>query len=61
MIKNLFKKMLIKSGKNYHIDDRIPNKLVYLVFYTRAIMLVRGYLKTGKKIFIGKNTKIINS
>lgn len=53
--------MLIKSGKNYHIDDRIPNKLVYLVFYTRAIMLVRGYLKTGKKIFIGKNTKIINS
>jgi acetyltransferase-like isoleucine patch superfamily enzyme len=61
MIKNLFQKMLIKSGKNYQIDDRIPTKLLYWVLYTRAIMLVRGYIKTGRKIFLGNNTKIINS
>lgn len=53
--------MLIKTGKNYQIDDRIPSKLLYLVFYNRAIMLVRGYLKTGRKIFVGKNTKILNT
>jgi acetyltransferase-like isoleucine patch superfamily enzyme len=61
MIKNLFQKLLLKSGKNYQIDDSIPNKLFYFVFYSRFIMLVRGYLKTGRKIFVGNNTKIVNS
>jgi acetyltransferase-like isoleucine patch superfamily enzyme len=60
MIKKLFQKMLSKIGKTYQIDDRIPNKLLYSVFYNRAIMLVRGYLKTGRKVFIGRNTKILN-
>ncbi len=53
--------MLAKTGKTYQIDDRIPNKLLYSVFYNRSLMLVRGYLKTGRKVFIGSNTKILNS
>ncbi|MCF6129779.1 hypothetical protein L1S35_08840 [Flavobacterium sp. AS60] len=61
MIKKLFQKMLAKTGKTYQIDDRIPNKLLYSIFYNRGLMLVRGYLKTGKKVFIGNNTNIQNS
>jgi len=53
--------MLVKTGKNYQIDDRIPEKLLYSVFYNRAIMLARGYLKVGRKTFIGNSTKILNS
>lgn len=61
MIKKLFQKMLVKTGKTYQIDDRIPSKLLYSVFYNRAIMLVRGYFKTGRRVFVGNNTKIVNS
>lgn len=53
--------MLAKTGKTYQIDNRIPNKLLYSVFYNRAIMMFRGYLKTGRKVFIGSRTKILNS
>ena len=60
MIKKLFQKMLGKTGKTYQIDDRIPNKLLYSIFYNRAIMALRGYLKTGKKVFVGKSVKILN-
>jgi acetyltransferase-like isoleucine patch superfamily enzyme len=61
MIKRLFQKMLANSGKSYQIDDRIPTKLIYSVLYNRTIMLVRGFFKTGRKIFIGNNTRILNS
>jgi acetyltransferase-like isoleucine patch superfamily enzyme len=61
MIRKLFKKMLAKSGKSYQVDERIPSSLIYRVFYCRAKMLVRGYLKTGRKVFIGNNTRILNS
>lgn len=53
--------MLAKTGKTYQIDDRIPNKLLYSIFYNRVLMLIRGFVKTGKKVFIGNNTKIQNS
>jgi acetyltransferase-like isoleucine patch superfamily enzyme len=61
MIKKLFQKMLAKSGKSYQIDDRIPTQLIYSTLYNRMIMLIRGFLKTGKKVFIGSNTRILNS
>jgi acetyltransferase-like isoleucine patch superfamily enzyme len=61
MIKNLFQKLLNKSGKSYEIDSRIPSKLIILILVKRAIMLIRGFLKTRKKIFIGCNTKIYNT
>jgi acetyltransferase-like isoleucine patch superfamily enzyme len=61
MIKQLFQKLLNNSGKNYQIDPRIPAKLILQVLTKRALMLLRGYIKTGKKVFVGKNTKIFNS
>ena len=61
MIKKLFQKMLANSGKSYQIDDRIPTQLIYSTLYHRMIMLIRGFLKTGKKVFIGSNTRILNS
>lgn len=61
MIRRLFQKMLAHSGKSYQIDSRIPTSLIYKVLYSRMIMLVRGFLKTGNKVFIGSNTRILNA
>lgn len=61
MIKNIFQKLLNKSGKNYQIDSRIPQKLIVIILFRRFFMLVRGFFKTGKKVFIGSNTRIYNS
>jgi acetyltransferase-like isoleucine patch superfamily enzyme len=60
MIKELVQKLLVKSGKSYQVDANIPNTLFYNLVINRAIMLSRGFLKTRKKVFIGKNTKILN-
>lgn len=61
MIKNLFQKLLSKTGKSYVVDSRIPQKLIVSILTKRMIMLIRGFLKTGNKVFIGGNTKILNS
>ncbi len=61
MIKGIFQKLLNKSGKNYQIDARIPQKLIFLILTRRVFMLIRGFLKTGKKVFVGSNTRIYNS
>jgi acetyltransferase-like isoleucine patch superfamily enzyme len=61
MIKNLFQKLLYNSGKSYVVDTRIPQKLIISVLTRRIIMLIRGFLKTGNKVFIGNNTKILKS
>jgi acetyltransferase-like isoleucine patch superfamily enzyme len=60
MVKDIFQKLLVKSGKNYQIDGRIPDKLFYQILIKRATMLIRGFLKTGKKVFIGCHAKILN-
>ncbi len=60
MIKIIFQKLLNKSGKTYQIDSEIPNSLVLQTLFTRAIMLIRGILRTGKKIYLGKNCTILN-
>ncbi len=61
MLKKLFQKLLNKSGKNYEIDSRIPNRLIFNTLSKRFFMLLRGFLKTGKKVYIGSSTKIYNS
>lgn len=61
MIKRIVQNLLQKSGKTYTIDSNIPNKLFYNILINRVVMLVRGFLKTGKKVFIGNETKILNS
>lgn len=61
MLKNLFKYLLRKSGKNYAIDERLPNKLFVSIFWHRFIMLMRGYLYLRKSVFLGKKTKLANA
>lgn len=61
MIKGIFQKLLNKSGKNYIIDPNIPDKLIFNILSKRIVMLARGFFKTGKKVFVGNNTKIYNS
>ncbi len=61
MIKSLFQKLLEKSGKEYKLDPNIPSKLIYITLIKRFTMLSRGFLKTGKPVFIGTKTKILNS
>ncbi len=61
MIKSIFQKLLNRSGKKYTLDPHIPDSLIYYTLSKRAFMLIRGFLKTGKKVFIGNNTKIYNS
>jgi acetyltransferase-like isoleucine patch superfamily enzyme len=60
MIKRIVQNLLLKSGKTYTVDPNIPSKLFYNMLINRVVMLVRGFLKTGKKVFIGCNTKILN-
>lgn len=61
MIKSIFQKLISKAGKSYQVDPNIPSKLIYITLFNRAKMLIRGYFKTGKKVFVGKNTRILNS
>lgn len=61
MIKGLFQKLLNKSGKTYTIDPQIPDSLIFYTLSRRAFMLLRGLIKTGKKVFVGNSTKIYNS
>ncbi len=61
MLRRLFQKLLNNSGKSYEIDPKIPQKLIFIMLKKRVFMLVRGFLKTGRKVFIGSNTKIYNS
>jgi acetyltransferase-like isoleucine patch superfamily enzyme len=60
MIRFIFQKLLDKSGKSYIVDPKIPNTLIYITLSNRIFMLIRGFLKTGKKVFIGRNTIIHN-
>ena len=60
MIRFIFQKLLDKYGKSYIVDLKIPNTLIYITLSNRIFMLIRGFLKTGKKVFIGRNTIIHN-
>ena len=61
MIKIIFQKLLRRSGKEYVLDSRIPSRLIFLTLIRRFGMLFRGILKTGKFVFIGSSTKVLNS
>lgn len=61
MIKNIFQKLLNKTGKSYTIDSNIPDRLIFNILARRVFMLIRGFFKTGRKVFVGSNTKIHNS
>lgn len=60
MIKSIFQKLLVKSGRNYTIDSDIPVRLFYNTLFKRVVMLCRGMIFTRKKIYLGKNCTITN-
>lgn len=60
MIKSIFQKLLIKSGKNYKIDPAIPTKLFLSLLLRRGIMLLRGILFLRKRVFLDKKCSIKN-
>ncbi|MXN92579.1 acyltransferase [Flavobacterium sp. Sd200] len=60
MIKKLFQKLLNKSGKDYQIDQDIPNGFFIRVIYKRMIMLLRGLIIMGRKVYIGSNCSVSN-
>jgi len=60
MIKKIFQKLLYKSGKAYAIDPNIPSSFFVGVLYKRLIMLLRGYITMGKKVYISHHCSISN-
>ncbi len=60
MIRTLFQTLLQKSGKHYKVHPNVPDSLLYHILFQRCIMLVRGFLQTGRKIYIGSNCTILN-
>lgn len=61
MIKKIYNKLLSKSGKDYKIDNNIPDKLIYNSLIKRFIMLLRGYFWLYRKVFLGKSCQISNN
>ncbi len=60
MIKSIFQKTLTKAGKDYSLDDSIPDSLLLHVLSVRLFMLIRGILFLRKKVFLGKSCSISN-
>ncbi len=60
MIKKIFQRVLHKSGKNYAVDNRIPNKLFVSFIFCRLVMMFRGIFFLQRKVFLGKNSIIKN-
>lgn len=60
MIKEIFQKLLHKAGKTYTIDADIPDSLIINTLFRRITMLVRGFLRTQKKVYVGRNCSLSN-
>ncbi|MBO0330933.1 acyltransferase [[Muricauda] lutisoli] len=60
MLKSLSQKLLYSFGKNYALDKTIPESLVLRFLLKKGIMMLRGILKTRRKLFLGKKVKIYN-
>lgn len=60
MIRTTFQKLLLRAGKTYTLDPDIPNSLIWRTIIRRSVMLLRGLLKTGSKVYVGANCTILN-
>lgn len=60
MFRKQLQKIVHKAGKSYQIDPNIPDQLIIRSFYVRGMMLLRGFFKLRKKVFLGKNVTILN-
>lgn len=60
MLKKIIQGKLKKLGKNYQIDNSIPNAYFIYQVFSRLTMSFRGLIILHKKVFLGSNTKILN-
>lgn len=60
MIKDIYQNALNRSGRNYVIDQKIPNGLLLYSLFTRLTMLFRGLFKLRKKVFVAKKSIFLN-
>lgn len=60
MIKKIYQKALSRNGKDYELDSRIPNGLLVNSLVDRLFMLIRGFLKLRRRVFVGKKTEFLN-
>ena len=61
MLKRVFQKVMFSFGKKYEIDNAVPDRLLMSVLYKRGIMMLRGFFRTGKQVFLGRRVKLNNS
>lgn len=60
MIKKVFQNLLRKTGKTYAIDPDMPGSVLVYYLKLRLFMLLRGFFKTGSKVYMGPGCRIIN-
>mgnify|MGYP000751884714 CR=1 FL=1 len=60
MIKKIYQKALLKRGKTYALDSRIPTRLFTYSLYSRVVLLLRGIFKLRKKVFVGRRVVFLN-
>ena len=61
MTRALIQNLLHRSGKTYTIDPRIPSSLLYRTVFVRVVMLLRGFLRTGRKVYLGSSCQLLNA
>lgn len=61
MVKKIVQKLLQKTGKQYQIDDRIPDKLLLEMLIDRIIMRLRGLVYLQRNVFLGSGCTIRNN
>lgn len=49
-----------RYGRDYLIDDQIPNSFFRRILLQRFFMLLRGFLYYRKRVFLGRGVKLLN-
>lgn len=60
MFRKIYQNLLKKNGKNYQLDNKIPERLIIYSITNRLLMLFRGFLLIRERVFLGKRVKLLN-
>lgn len=60
MFRKIYQNLLKKNGKNYQLDNKIPERLIIYSITNRLLMLFRGFLLLRERVFLGKRVKLLN-
>lgn len=60
MFRKIYQNLLKKNGKNYQLDNKIPERLIIYSITSRLLMLFRGFLLIRERVFLGKRVKLLN-